>query len=247
MRWSDVWKSVCVAIVPLLGVGSGCEPGVGSSCDPTEARCLNGTTQLVCQDGEYIATPCRGPGGCAVLPTVGTACDISKNKPGDICATHEEGVASCTSDHQMIVCRSGKYGFEPCRGPAGCENSRRRANCDKTLASAGDPCKDEGSTACSVKGEDLLACKGGTMQPLYRCRGEAGCEAAGKLNCDMSMAEVDDPCDPQMEGAAACTPDKREIVSCKSGKFVEDEACGPNMLCEPGASTQCVKKPGSGT
>lgn len=234
-------------MIAVFAVGFGCEPGVGSSCDPEEARCLNGSTQLVCQDGEYIATPCRGPGGCAVLPTVGVACDITKNKAGDICATHEEGAASCTTEHQMVVCRGGKYAFEPCRGPAGCENSRRRANCDKTLASVGDPCKDEGGKACSAQGEDLLACKGGTMQPLYHCRGAAGCEAAGKLNCDLSLAEVGDPCDPQMEGAAACTPDKREIVTCKAGSFIKDQACGPKMVCEPGSSTQCVKQADGGS
>ena len=241
MRWITGWWALGV-----LGTALGCEPGVGSSCDPNEARCLNDATQLVCQDGEYIATPCRGPGGCAVLPTVGTACDISKNKPGDVCATHEEGVASCTTDHQMIVCRSGKYAFEPCRGPAGCENSRRRANCDKTLADAGDPCKEEGSKACSVKGNELLACKGGQMQPLYHCLGEAGCQApaAGKLNCDMSVADLGDACDPQMEGAAACTPDMSDIVSCKAGKFVKDKACGPKQVCQPGTSTECVPESG---
>jgi hypothetical protein len=237
----DGWIRECCAVVPVFLVSLACEPGVGSSCDADEARCLNGGTQLVCQDGEFIATPCRGPGGCVVLPTVGVACDITKNRPGDVCASHEEGVASCTTEHQMIVCRAGKYTFEACRGPAGCENSRRRANCDKTLASVGDPCKEEGSKACSVKGEDLLACKAGKMQPLYRCLGEAGCEASGKLNCDMSVAERGDPCDPQMEGAAACTPDKVGIVTCKSGRFVKDEDCGPKQVCAPGSSTACVK------
>ncbi len=228
--------------IAVLVLVSACEPGVGSSCDPNEARCLNPSTQLVCQDGKYIATPCRGPGGCAVLPTVGVACDITKNKPGDQCSLGEEGVASCVSDHQMIVCRSGSYRFEPCRGSAGCENSRGRALCDKSMASVGDPCKEEGSKACAVGAQELLTCRAGKMEPLYRCLGPEGCQTSGKLSCDMSIADKGDPCDPEMEGAAACTPDKTSVVSCKQGKFVKDEDCGPGQLCNPSGSTRCEKQ-----
>ena len=229
-------------LLPLLLIVSACEPGLGSSCEPDEARCLNASTQLVCQDGKYIATPCRGPGGCAVLPTMGVACDITKNKPGDQCAMAEEGVASCVSDHQMIVCRAGMYRFEPCRGSAGCENSRGRALCDKSLARAGDACKEEGSKACGVGAQELLTCHAGKMEPLYRCLGPEGCRAKGKLNCDMSIAEKGDPCDSQMEGAAACTPNKTSVVTCKGGKFVKDEDCGPGKLCNPSGSTRCEKQ-----
>ncbi len=219
----------------------GCEPGVGSSCDPDEARCLNPTTELVCQDGKYIATPCRGPGGCAVLPNVGVACDITKNKPGDDCAAGEEGVASCVSDHRMIVCREGKYAFEPCRGSDGCENSRGRARCDKSLAMPGDPCQQEGEKACEVRGQELLVCRGGKMSALYRCLGAEGCQAKGKLKCDMSVADKGDACDPEMEGAAACTPDKSAILVCKGGKFVKDEDCRDGKSCNPEGATRCEK------
>lgn len=188
-----------------------------------------------------MATPCRGPGGCAVLPTVGVACDITRNKPGDLCAKGEEGVASCTSDHQMIVCRGGTYRFEPCRGKEGCENSRGRANCDKTLASVEDPCKEEGSKACEVKGQDLLVCKGGKMALLYRCLGPNGCQAVGQLNCDLSVADKGDPCDAKMEGASACTPDKTAILACRSGKFVKDQDCDKNQVCESSGSTRCAE------
>lgn len=225
------------AALPLWG----CEPGVGSSCDPDEARCLNASTQLVCEAGKYIATPCRGPGGCAVLPSVGVACDITKNQPGDQCAVSEEGVASCVSDHRMIVCRGQKYRFEPCRGPDGCENSSGRARCDKTLASVGDPCLPEIDQACDVKGRELLGCQAGKLVVKYSCRGPDGCQVKDKLSCDMSVADKGDRCDQQMQGASACTPDKTGIVTCVDGKFVKDEDCKQGEECSPGGATRCVK------
>lgn len=175
------------------------------------------------------------------MPTVGVACDITKNKPGDRCAMGEEGVASCVSDHQMVVCRSGTYRFEPCRGSEGCENSRGRALCDKSMASVGEPCKEDGSKACAVGAQEVLTCQAGKMESLYRCLGPDGCQAKGKLNCDMSIADKGDPCDAQMEGAAACSPDKNSIVICKGGKFLEREECGSGKLCNPSGSTRCEK------
>ena len=216
----------------------GCEPGIGSNCDGDEATCLNATTQLVCQDGEYIATPCRGPGGCAVLPTVGVACDISKNKPSDSCAKSEEGAAMCVSDHQMIVCRGGKYVHEPCRGVDGCVNEHRRAMCDKSVAVAGDPCKGD-AKACDSKGKTVLSCKDGKMGLLYGCLGPDGCLAKGKLDCDMSVAEQGDSCDVQMEGASACSVNRRAILACKGGKFVADERCKDDEVCNPAGSIKC--------
>lgn len=241
-EWRN-WNSGWAVLSALLLALPGCEPGVGSSCDQAEARCLNESTQLVCQEGKYVATPCRGPGGCALLPTVGVACDITRNKPGDVCAVGEEGVASCVNDHRMIVCRSGKYVFEPCRGADGCENSRGRARCDKSIALSGDPCKTDGEKACDTKRQELLECQGGKMTPLYRCLGENGCQVKGQLNCDLSVADKGDPCATQMEGAVACTPDRTGLVTCKGGKFVKDQDCAKDQVCQPGAATKCVKAP----
>ena len=221
---------------------AGCEPGIGSSCDADEATCLNANTQLVCEDQEYIATPCRGPGGCAVLPNLGVACDISKNKPSDSCAKSEEGAATCVSDHQMIVCRSGKYEYEPCRGADGCVNEHRRAMCDKSVAATGDPCK-QSAKACDAKGKAVLSCKDGKMSVLYGCLGPDGCQAKGKLDCDMSVAEQGDSCDPQMEGASACSVNKRSILACKGGKFVADEDCKDGEVCNPTGSISCEPAP----
>ena len=225
----------------VLWLAVACEPGVGSDCDPNEARCLNESTELVCQDGKYIATPCRGPGGCAVLPTVGVACDITKNQPGDACATTEAGVASCVSDHRMIVCRNQKYAFEPCRGKNGCENSRGRALCDKSLAQLGDPCKSDGEKACDLRGRELLVCHNSKMASLYRCLGPRGCQSKGKLGCDMSVADKGDACAPEMEGAAACTPDQTGILACKGGKFVRDEDCKQGQSCTVEGAPKCEK------
>lgn len=238
-----MWKWI---LLGALLFAPGCEAGVGSSCDGDEASCLNANTQLICEDGKYIATPCRGPGGCAALPNVGVACDISKNKPSDACAKSEEGAAMCVSDHQMIVCRAGKYAHEPCRGADGCVNEQRRAMCDKSVAVAGDPCQGS-AKACDAKGKTVLSCNGGKMSLLYGCLGPDGCQAKGKLDCDMSVAEQGDSCDKQMEGASACSVNRRTILSCKGGKFVADEHCKDSEVCNPSGSIKCEPAPAEAT
>ena len=93
----------------MLGlVLAGCKPGVGSRCDKGEARCVDTTRALVCQDGRYIETPCRGEAGCR-LEVDRTACDIHRDRPGDACSTDEEGAGVCINDKSLLACHKGKY------------------------------------------------------------------------------------------------------------------------------------------
>ena len=143
MKWNSFF-------VLLLVVCAGCKPGVGTSCDKGEARCQDKQTQLACQGGKYIATPCRGPGGCSITPD-GIHCDISKNKPGDPCSTDDVGAAACSDEKTLIACVEGKYQPSPCRGPKGCTSSDGRPTCDTSIAAPGDACKDtEKPKGCST-------------------------------------------------------------------------------------------------
>ena len=57
-----------------------------------------------------------------------------------------------------------------------------------------DPCKDEGSKACTTDGKDALACTLGEMQLVHHCRGPEGCALKdGQLECDMSVARAQGP------------------------------------------------------
>ncbi len=222
----------------------GCRPKVGSSCDKGEARCQDHYTQLACQNGHYIATPCRGPGGCAHTDA-GISCDITKNKPGDQCSTDDEGAAVCLDKKQMVACRGGKYRLEECRGPDGCQKEDARAKCDMSISVPGDSCHDPGSKACSTDGKQLLSCQDGKMTLVNYCRGKDGCTAApgGKLGCDMSVAKEGDPCGKTMDARIACADDKSGIVKCEHGKFVSDEKCKAGKKCSTEDGNISCEKP----
>ncbi|HKO49726.1 MAG TPA: hypothetical protein VJV79_18480 [Polyangiaceae bacterium] len=224
-----------------------CKPSVGSSCDKGEARCLDARRELVCQAGEFIESPCNGPGGCRSTQK-GTSCDFSGNKAGDPCSTDDEGAASCSINPAgMLACHGGRYALVPCRGPRGCASSEGRALCDTSIAEPGDVCQDESLKACSGDGSQVLICKQHTMQRFYLCRGANGCaSSSGKLTCDTSIAKLGDACDKKLEGQAfSCTPDQAEILVCKGGAFVLDETCKHGQKCRLiGASTKC-EKPGN--
>jgi len=230
-------------LVLLFGfVFVGCKPGVGSRCDKGESRCLDATSALVCQDGRYIETPCRGKAGCR-LDVDRTACDVHGDRPGDACSTDEEGAAVCVDEKSMLACRKGKYTTVACRGAHGCSEEGHHAECDATIAESGEPCAAEGKKACSADGKRVLQCAQGQMETRYQCRGERACSVAqGKIDCDVSIARNGDACDTQFEGTYACTEDALSIVRCVNGRFEPDETCKHGMRCfaEPG-TTRCAK------
>jgi hypothetical protein len=219
-----------------------CKPGPGSSCEKGEARCLDAQRQIVCQDGVYIETPCRGPHGCA-QDVAGTSCDISKNRPGDPCSLDEEGSAACSDNKTMIACRTGKYVAVTCGGPNGCERQGNRSLCDRSVAPLGDDCDSDGIKACSRDSTQVLSCRDGKMATLLECRGPRGCvSVGGKLDCDISLAAEDDPCEPKLEGHIACTPEREAMVRCHGGRFVLEEKCKKGRSClTEGTASRCEK------
>ena len=220
-----------------------CKKGPGSSCEKGEARCLDGQRQIVCQEGVYIETPCRGPLGCK-QDTKGTSCDISQNRPGDPCSLEEQGSAACQNNKTMITCRSGQYVALGCGGPNGCERQGDRALCDRSIAALGDECDNDGIKACSRDSRQVLSCRDGTMATLLECRGERGCLSVGsKLDCDLSIAAEGDPCEPKLEGHVGCSPDHDALVRCHGGRFVLEEKCkGGHDCVTEGTSSKCAKR-----
>jgi hypothetical protein len=235
------------ALIPLISIGLvafwSCKPAPGGSCDPGEARCLDATREIICEDGKFVETPCKGKGGCSTLQER-TTCDISGNQPGDPCPKSEEGAAACVSESAMIACRSRKFEQVPCRGPGGCEMVGAQAKCDQSVVEAGEPCVlKSASAACSVDKQTVLSCKEGRMVELYRCRGALGCvSAAGKLSCDQTIAAVGDACDKGLSGHIACSEDKKSLVICQNERFVASEKCKAGTACTvAGQSTSCAK------
>lgn len=221
-----------------------CTPRPGGACKQGEARCEGAASELVCSDGRYVSTPCRGPKGCAVTAD-GVACDISANRPGDPCSRDDEGAAICLGEKRLLACRGAAYLAVECRGPRGCETEDGRARCDTSVAAEGDACHDAAMKACSLDGKTLLACAAGKLAALYRCRGDDGCAVApgGKLDCDLSVAAEGDACDARLEGQVACAPDRRGMVRCARGKFAPDERCPTGKTCVAEGGSIACKRP----
>jgi hypothetical protein len=203
---------------------------------------LDAKRAIICDDGKFVETPCRGKAGCSTVQE-GTTCDISGNQPGDVCSKADEGVAVCVSDDAMLACHGRKYERVPCRGPRGCEVVGAQANCDQSVASAGEPCNKPGAKACSIDKSQVLSCRDGRLVAQYFCRGDGHCSSeGGKLGCDETVARLGDSCDKSLSGHIACSEDKKSLITCQAEHFVPSEKCKPNTVCTvSGQSTKCEK------
>ena len=235
-------KSLALLTLGLLLTLS-CKPGPGSSCDVGEARCLDAQRSMVCEDGKFVETPCKGKGGCATIQET-TSCDISGNQPGDVCVKSDEGAAVCAAADAMLVCHGRKFERVPCRGSRGCETVTGQANCDQSIAAPGDACKKPGAKACSLDGNQVLSCSEGVMAAEYQCRGDGRCSSVGgKLSCDQTIALLGDRCDKGLKGHVACSKDRTSLFVCHDEEFVPQERCPPGTVCTvSGRSTSCAKR-----
>lgn len=233
--------------VSLVALGllsaSGCKPGPGSSCAAHEARCLDQRRALVCDDGKFVETPCKGKGGCSTVQAK-TSCDISSNQPGDACSGSDQGVAICAGESAMLACHGRKYETVPCRGPRGCETVAGQPHCDQSIAEPGEACSKQDAKACSLDKTRVLSCADGRLRELYICRGEGKCSSAGgKLSCDQTVARLGDHCDKALGGHIACSEDKKSLVTCSDERFIPSEKCKGAAVCTvTGQSTKCAQR-----
>lgn len=231
--------ALVLSCLPLLA----CKASPGSSCAAHEARCLDDRRALVCDDGQFVETPCRGKDGCTTKDQK-TRCDISGNQPGDACRGSDQGVAVCSSPTAMLACHGRTFENVPCRGPRGCEMIGEQPHCDQSIAEAGEACTKEGAKACAADGTRVLSCAAGRLGELYVCRGEARCTSAGgKLACDQTVARLGDHCDKTLSGHIACSEDKKALITCQNERFVPSEKCKAGKVCTvSGQSTKCERR-----
>jgi hypothetical protein len=240
-------RRVRIAWVPaalLLGVLAGCcKPKPGDACDKGKAACLDDKTELACQAGRYVAAPCKGPRGCAMVNKA-IQCDITGNVAGDPCSTDDEGNGACASGAKtQIVCRGGRYALDTCRGPAGCKPVPEGSECDKTIAAVGEPCGKlaVGTDACSVDGKSILTCVGGAFALAHPCRGPGGCSLKeSHAVCDRSVVDPGESCAELTVGRHACSTDGKSALTCRDGRFALDRACkGPKGCRVAGDQIEC--------
>lgn len=151
-----------------------------------------------------------------------------KKKEGAACSGTEQ---LCVDPTTALVCRGGKLASVACAGPLKCSKFADHVNCDTSVAAAGAPCMGEDDeNACSPDKREALTCKNGRFELTARCRGANGCSMLGRrTTCDASIAAKGDPC--VKEGAAACTEDKGQMITCRAGRFEAHRYCRGQLGC----------------
>lgn len=160
------------------------------------------------------------------LSVVVAACG---KKAGSRCNGAE---STCLDKKTALACRGGTYVAVACQGPLGCSKFQDHANCDDSLAAAGDACMNatDEEYACSADKKRALLCKNGRFERYLECRGKAGCSLLGQqISCDTSVAAKGDPC--KVQGAVACTEDQKNMVICRDGKFETYRYCRGQYGC----------------
>jgi hypothetical protein len=187
MTTDRVWPGLVLGALWIVGCDKQLE--AGDPCKPADARCLDPHTELACENGVLIAAPCKGPNGCREGKAM-LLCDFSANEAGDRCSAADEGNGACLEGNQRwIVCRSGAYRIEPCRGEQGCRRSGGTLRCDQSRAEAGDACSGA-TNACDPFGMRVMTCKNGKFEESAVCGGEAGCAIeGGEIKCDLGKKQ----------------------------------------------------------
>ena len=95
-----------------------------------------------------------------------------------------------------------------------------------------------GQGACTDPKSGLY-CGGDSTYKAMTCNGDHGCTADGaKILCDNDIAALGDGCDTPNDGA--CTADHKNLLQCKSEKFVLIDTCkGPNACKINGDMLNC--------
>lgn len=220
-----------LAVALVLG---GCKkpPKAGAKCsgDAPVGNSFSGACQgkgaaLACIDGAYAELKCVDkPVGCMeVMGKVSCTQIVDEDE-----ACFGDKKWGCSSDHKkMLECKGGKWSLKmACKSSKGCVENVEGVRCESAEAEEGDPCeadqKDSGS--CSPDKKKLLVCNGKKFVVASTCRGQNKCRAVGsKLECDTSLAEIDDPC--EQDGKLSCDGAKKVLLECNGKAFVKKQDC----------------------
>ncbi len=194
----------------------------GDPCTGHVAVCRGPEVALVCHEGKYFETPCRGPQSCRV-EAGNIVCDTSLDDERDKCPPEWEDTGTCRGIDTFVSCRNGRYQVLDCRGPKGCASKDDKVACDISVAVAGDLCNHEGQSACADDKTTMLTCENGKMAMPRPCRGPLGCHSpdAAHVACDEAAIEGD-PCTGDV---GACSLDGRAMMRCKDGKYTLLHIC----------------------
>lgn len=167
-----------------------------------------------------------------------------KKKAGDSCSGSE---ALCEGNQAILECHDGKLVKVACLGAKGCSQAvtgvqrsgrttttNYAVTCDFSGNPVGSDCTDD-EALCAADKSMVVSCKNKKIEQ-HLCRGPGKCsETATTIECDDSIQIVGDPC----EGTDyACSPDKKQQLSCKGKAFALESNCrGPKGCYNEGKDT----------
>ncbi|HEY1960338.1 MAG TPA: hypothetical protein VGH28_32230 [Polyangiaceae bacterium] len=166
---------------PFANEGDTCKPKPGAPERASGACTEDNKGEMRCKDGKMTKVrACRGEEGCVPL-TTGPWCDRSVGQAGDDCdPAQEEFSVACEASHDtMLTCKGGKLGNPVrCGGEGKCYVrtygkdgfSHYQAECDQSLAKAGEACVKEGGPACSDDLKSKLVCQMGKFVVDTPCK-----------------------------------------------------------------------------
>jgi hypothetical protein len=162
-----------------------------------------------------------------------------KPQPGAACK--EEGTLKCVDKASALACTNGKWEKVTCNGISGCETLVGDSTCTYDGYVAGEPCTEEGKPECSTDKKAMLKCEAKHWKQIDTCDGQNGCVAnALGAKCDKGKATVGSSCTADNEGNAACSPDGKALLICRSGKMALGAACkGMHGCREQGTKIDC--------
>jgi hypothetical protein len=118
----------------------------------------------------------------------------------------------------------------PCKGVAGCSTRGDVAECDDTIAAAGDACPRDPPVdyACTPDRAQALVCDAGRFVLWRWCRGPDRCQIEGGRNvrCDTTLGEPSDPCGQAW--TYSCSADRALVLACDGASLQAASSCrGP--------------------
>ncbi len=233
--------TIATSLLVIVLLVAACGKKAGGSCKGSESSCFDKKTALSCQGGKFVSVSCAGPLGCTKFQEHAN-CDTSVANEGDLCMGDGEDEYACSPDRKRaVVCKSGKYErYLECRGKGRCSVLGHTISCDTSVAAKGDPCKSQGTVACTEDQKMMLTCRDGKFD-LYRyCRGMYGCFMKGESpSCDETLSMEGDPCG--IPGQVVCNVDGSSELVCQNGSFGRSRSCkkGCRVTNGPGRPIEC--------
>jgi hypothetical protein len=176
--------SVLVALLVVVAA-QGCKPKLGDSCSNNgDAKCMDPSSALLCQNKKWTRLECRGAKGCLLSGAI-VECDASAAEERDFC--DREGNFSCSTDKKtQLKCEKNAWKVDmKCQGPKGCNASATLVECDDSIAAVGDPCPRDEHHTCALDKTAVLVCKGNKFAVSTPCSKGPTCKVDGStVGCD---------------------------------------------------------------